>query len=536
MAISRSARQMIFLFCVAVLICGIGHVVFYGLNLFDGYSQFFCCTLAILWALSIQRRITDRKLRDLLILAAAFFILFFLLQLVKYDLTTGEPLRHCLWYAFYIPQMAVAVIAYEIAARVTFRPGHPRPFLRFLPDIVGALIVTGILTNDLHQQAFRFRDGVISEDALAAHGWLYYVFFAWLVLLFVASWLMALRRLKQTTDRRLYRFFPLVPLAAEGLYLALNAAGLTPRIYGIVLWQQGEMFGLFIGAFFESCIQLGMIPANSEYDAFFARTSFPAVIADENGEIVYRTAGADESFVPSPDHEIKKRPIPGGTVKWAVDLGGVRRLARSLEETSRQLETRNAYLESETQIKKERAEVDMRNRLYDEVSRSVMPQLELLDAALQDGTFRTRLPELAVTGAYIKRRSNMVLTAENGTLPGAELATAVMETLEYLRLTGVRTAASSSGAAVYPAEVVTAAYEDFGAVVSDVIGALTDAAVVTDFAEGGLGMRLLLKTSRLPREFPEETETGGVLRRVKTSAEGSDAVLSFSYRKGGEAS
>ena len=93
MAISRSARQMIFLFCVAVLICGIGHVVFYGLNLFDGYSQFFCCTLAILWALSIQRRITDRKLRDLLILAAAFFILFFLLQLARGEYT-AVPAKH----------------------------------------------------------------------------------------------------------------------------------------------------------------------------------------------------------------------------------------------------------------------------------------------------------------------------------------------------------------------------------------------------------------------------------------------------------
>ena len=531
---STSVRHPIILFCVAFLFCGLGHVVFYGIDLADGFVQFFCIALTVIWGLSVWRRVSDRRLCRLLLAAAFFSFLLFLLQAIRYSLVWTPAEETACWYAFYIPQMAIAVLAYEIAVFIRRAPDDPPLSVRLLPAVIGALLVLGILTNNLHQQAFRFEEGFFDDGHIASHGWLFYACYAWMAILLAAAWALPLFRVRSSTDKRLTRFLPLLSLALAGLYCVLYLVGARPRIRGIYVWQLGEVFVFSLAAFFESCIQLGMIPANTNYERFFAMAELAAVIKDEHGTVVYR---GSKPFRDDADTQVNAHPIRGGRVEWAVDLSPLRQLERKLSEASRQLETRNAYLETENLIKREKTELEMRSRLYDNVKTAILPQLTAIDEALcLHRDLAPILPGLALTGAYVKRRANMELSVKDGTLPGAELATAMTESLEYLRLSGVSAAIRCSGDGTYPARLITAAYEEFEGILEENREGMSSLAVFLTCRPDGIRMRLMAAALTVPEGAITDLSDAGITREADLVTEDGGTTLTVCWRKGGEAS
>lgn len=200
------------------------------------------------------------------------------------------------------------------------------------------------------------------------------------------------------------------------------------------------------------------------------------MILDAAGKPVYRTAAAPHPFLQSDTEKLVFHPISGGSVEYLVDISHVQGLNQQLAERTQQIETRNAYIAEATRIKQERAEVENRNKLYDRVSEIAKPQLEQIDRLLdkQGGCGTKELARIAVLEAYIKRRSNMELLAASGPLTAAELISAVTESLDYIRLYGVNTAAGAVGTGVHPSEMVIAAYEHIEAIAEESLDTLSD--------------------------------------------------------------
>ena len=95
----------------------------------------------------------------------------------------------------------------------------------------------------------------------------------------------------------------------------------------------------------------------------------------------------------------------------------------------------------------------------------------LLSVDGDEEQLRRNLAHCSVLNAYIKRRSNMELEAQkNGTLPFKEVVTAVAESLEYVKLTGMETFLSSSGEGVCQAGQIIRGYSAFESVTETVIG------------------------------------------------------------------
>ena len=110
------------LIAAAFLLCGVLHVALYGVFFTESIAQLFCGAAVLVWALSVQRRVTDRRLRRMLLWAAAFMLLYSILQYVNYSLNGGAPdFSRYLWYAYYIPMIAVPLCCFFTALSV-YRP------------------------------------------------------------------------------------------------------------------------------------------------------------------------------------------------------------------------------------------------------------------------------------------------------------------------------------------------------------------------------------------------------------------------------
>ena len=229
-------------------------------------------------------------------------------------------------------------------------------------------------------------------------------------------------------------------------------------------------------------------------------------------------------------------PIQGGSVEYLVDMEQVQRLNQQLLETTQQIKTRNDYIAEENRIKQERAELESRNRLYERISCLVKPQLEQIDTLLgaPEGCGKKELAHAAVLKAYIKRRSNMELLAASGRLTVVELASAVAESLDYVRLCSVNTATSAVGTGSYPAAMVFAAYEQIEGITEKSLDTLTDMIVTIRSDKERLIVRVMLRAESFSYETNGIWQNAeGFSHHASITKEGQDMIIVLAFREGG---
>ena len=526
MRLSKPVVRSIVLILGALMLCGVGHVLLFGVDFLECFPQFFCGVLTLIWAMSVQKRVTDPRLMRLLLLAACALLLFFLLQIARYNLFNKQPvLRIVLWYAYYVPILALAAICFYVAMYVHRPPGVKLHPAWFLITAVCALLAAAVMTNDLHQWAFRFSGGVPSEDY--TYGPLFIIIYAAFGVLLLSAFIIVMHKHRRSPNRE-YRLLPAVAPLAMVAYLLLNVRGMVPRWYGVPFWNVGEVFAFGMVGFLESCIQTGLIPANREYERLFRLASLPAVILDREGRPVMQTAGTEYPFPSDGDREIWSQPITGGSIQWTVDTGDLRRLNEELEETNRQLEARSAYLSAENKTKEEKARLETRNRLYDGITDLLHPQLDQISALLREENFEKQLPRIAVLAAYAKRRSNMELLSADGDLPVEELVLALRESMEYVRLCGVHTAVTAAGTGVFSPALVTEAYDTVERTTEDALSSLRDMMVAVKAEGDVLSVRLLLHGTDLFLRGAPVLNRG----RALLEQDGEDAALTLTFREG----
>lgn len=436
------------------------------------------------WMLSVHRRIINPgSRRDLLRLGSAL-LLYLILQMAKYTwVGSNEVLRRHLWYSYYIPMTLVPLLVLRVA--LCMGSGSSPKVQRavkwlWLP---AAPLMLGFLTNDFHQLAFAFPDGLIRwNDDGARHGILYGLFVVWAAVLLLAFLLILIRNSRVGRIRQRC-WIPLLPLAFGAVCFVVLILWPTAFVFnGHKLLNIGEIFAIMIIGCLEGAVQTGLLPANSGYVTLFAMSSLPAVITDRNYTPVYQTAaenlpGAELCRMteggpcyPSADIHLESVPIPGGYICLQHDLTELNCLNADIRRQMEQIREKNEILRHESETREETLAVEARSALYDRISLSVREPLtaltELLDQANDDEvTFRGQLARISLYAAYIKRRSNMELLAnERERLPFAELITAVRESVEYLRLCGPDVLCAAEGEEDFPAGAVIRAYEAFQAV------------------------------------------------------------------------
>ena len=422
--------------------------------------------LAMAWGFSIAHRTLHRSDRRWLLLGCAMAVLWLFLRAVKYRFFTDHTITRHLWYLYYVPQILAPLFSLFAALQLGRREGDAfsrRWYLLFIP---AALLIGGILSNDLHQMAFRAMPGAATLEADYTHGWVYYLAMTWIVGLLLATGIIVYRKCRVSESRR-YAWVPLcVFLGGFGL-CALSFA----NIYAF--HKMPECFCLTFAAFWESCLQVGLLPTNGHYRYFFSESTVAAQIVDGHGTPVYRAknapdltpdqkeAAAHESLLLNADTRLQSAPVQEGRVYWVEDISKINRIQARLAEINAQLSEENELIQAENALKRQRAQIEEKNRLMDEMIALVRPQLLQINRLLEEGSVQN-LKQVCLLGAYVKRRVNLALICDQkAVVPEDELAHCIREPLTYLTQYGAVCALHQEGKGSVSSRDAQTAYDFF---------------------------------------------------------------------------
>ena len=422
--------------------------------------------LAMAWGFSISRRTLHRDDRRWLLLGCAMAVLWLFLRAVKYRFFSDDTITRHLWYLYYVPQILAPLFSLFAALQLGRREGDALSRKWYLLFIPAALLIGGVLTNDLHQLVFRAVPGAATLEADYTHGWMYYLAMTWIVGLLLATGIIVYRKCRVSESRR-YAWIPLCVFLGGFALCALSFA----NIY--TFHKMPECFCLTFAAFWESCLQVGLIPTNGHYRFFFSESTVAAQIVNGRGEPVYRAknapnltpdqleAAACESILLNADTRLQSAPVQDGRVYWLEDISKINRIQAQLAEINARLSEENELIQAENELKRQRAQIEEQNRLMDAMLSLVQPQLLAINRLLSDKSAQS-LKHICILGAYVKRRVNLALICDKKmVVPVDELAHCIRESLTYLTQYGAVCALHQEGRDSVSSREAQTAYDFF---------------------------------------------------------------------------
>ena len=422
--------------------------------------------LAMAWGFSISRRSLHRNDRRWLLLGCTMAVLWLFLRAVKYRFFSDDTITRHLWYLYYVSQILAPLFSLFAALQLGRREGDALSRKWYLLFIPAALLIGGILTNDLHQMAFRAAPGAVTLEADYTHGRVYYLAMTWIVALLLATGIIVYRKCRVSESRR-YAWVPLCVFLGGFALCSLSFA----NIY--TFHKMPECFCLTFAAFWESCLQVGLLPTNGHYRYFFSESTVAAQIVDGQGCPVYRAknapnltpnqleAGARESILLNTDTRLQSVPVQDGRVYWVEDIAKINRIQAQLAEINAQLSEENELIQAENELKRQCAQTEEKNRLMDEMIALVRPQLHQINRLLEEESVQN-LKHVCLLGAYVKRRVNLALICDKkAAVLADELAHCIRESLTYLTQYGAVCTLHQDGRGDVNSRDVQTAYDFF---------------------------------------------------------------------------
>ena len=422
--------------------------------------------LAMAWGFSISRRTLHRDDRRWLLLGCAMAVLWLFLRAVKYRFFSDDAITRHLWYLYYVPQILATLFSLFAALQLGRREGDALSRKWYLLFIPAALLIGGVLTNDLHQLVFRAVPGAATLETDYTHGWMYYLAMTWIVGLLLATEIIVYRKCRVSESRR-YAWIPLCVFLGGFALCALSFANTY------TFHKMPECFCLTFAAFWESCLQVGLLPTNGHYRFFFSESTVAAQIVNGRGEPVYRAknapnltpdqleAAACESILLNADTRLQSAPVQDGRVYWLEDISKINRIQAQLAEINAQLSEENELIQAENELKRQRAQIEEQNRLMDAMLSLVQPQLLAINRLLSDKSAQS-LKRICILGAYVKRRVNLALICDKKmVVPVDELAHCIRESLTYLTQYGAVCALHQEGRGSVSSREAQTAYDFF---------------------------------------------------------------------------
>lgn len=492
--------------------------------------------LAFAWGISISRRILHRDVRRQLLLGCAMVVLWLFLRAVKYRFFPEDRVTRQLWYLYYVPQILAPLFSFFAAWQLGQREDAVLPPQWYLLLIPAVLLIGGMVTNDAHQLAFVFSPDGTGWEAAYRHGPLYYLAMAWMIGFLLAAMGVIYRKCRRSESRR-YTWVVLCVFAAGATLCLLSFL----EIY--TFHKVPECFCLTFIALWESCLQVGLLPTNQRCVRFFSEATVAAQIADRHGALLYRARVAPQltaeqmraaergAVLLEEDTRLKSAAVQDGRVYWVEDLTQIHRMKARLEEIHAQLAEENALIRAEAGLKRQRAQVEAKRRLFDQLARALRPQLQQMEGLLVDGQPQD-LRRVCILGAYVKRRGNLALICEREPLVSVdELAYCIRESLSYLSAYGVACALHHEGEGEAGGGSLQAAYDFFEDCVEAALPTLSAMMVRVACGEV-LSIRLMLEDAAGLPEMSGYAAAG----RLQEEREDDGWCLTLALDRGGERS
>ena len=415
--------------------------------LFSLLAHVILLSLVIFWGVSIIHRIIRKDLRLYLLIIAIFILFFLVVRMIKYGLTRNDDiLNRYLWYSYYVSQCLIPPTLLLASLSIETKDGKPLKKTWFLIFIPAIILLSLIYTNDLHQLAFIFEYS--ENDFSYKHGIVFYLAIIWEILITIISIIIMIIKCQVSACRKKI-WIP--------IFTFLGCAFISTICFlvNISSFKIPELLCFSCILIIESCIDIGLIPSNINYEKYFYHSMCSAFITDENLQVIYRSksslsldkeqlkAAIISPIMVNKNTRFYGTKIHGGYTFRSEDLSLINEINIGLQEAKQQIKEENDIIEAENEMKKQSAKIDEQKKLYAKVETYTKDEINklnnlLLLKTINEEDFINKMRFACVLAAYIKRRSNLILLSKKDQLMDVdELALSINESISYLSLTNI---------------------------------------------------------------------------------------------------
>lgn len=415
--------------------------------LFSLLAHVILLSLVIFWGVSIIHRIIRKDLRLYLLIIAIFILFFLIVRMIKYGLTRNDDiLNRYLWYSYYVSQCLIPPTLLLASLSIEKKDGKPLKKTWFLIFIPAIILLSLIYTNDLHQLAFLFE--YHNNEFSYKHGIVFYLAIIWEILITILSLIIMIIKCQVSACRKKIW----IPIFT---FLGCVFISTICFLVNISSFKIPELLCFSCILTIESCIDIGLIPSNINYEKYFYHSMCSAFITDENLQVIYRSKSSLsldkeqlKAAIISPimiDKNTKfyGTKIHGGYTFRSEDLSLINEINNGLQEAKQQTKEENNIIEAENEMKKQSAKIDEQKKLYEKVETYTKDEINKLNNILQLKTineedFINKMRFACVLAAYIKRRSNLIILSKKDKLMDVdELELSINESISYLSLSNI---------------------------------------------------------------------------------------------------
>ena len=411
------------------------------------------------WVIYLNKHVVQKKVRQYLTAIGCLMVCWFFLRTVKYHILLDPLGGHICWYLYYIPMILIPTFG---LSATLLMDGAEKKTTKWITGILlffSVVLIVCVLTNDLHQQVFRFEGPVPYSDKNYSYGILFMLIQFWIIACLVIMEILLVKK-SRIPDRK--RFW--LPVIPGLLLLGWNIANLL-RLPFIKTFA-GDMTAiccLLMAAIFQGCILCGLIQTNSRYFELFQATGgLDAEITDNSFRRYYfsgefpelskdlRDSIIAKSSVQERGIRINHLPVKGGHLFWSEDISVLLDQYQDIQEQQEELTARNQLLRKTYKKEAERRKLEEQNRLLNIIQSQTSRQYELLSHYMDKleqtesrEEYELILSKIVVVGTYLKRRKNLMLTrysSREDSLTMADLKQSLAESCENLKLCEIKAA------------------------------------------------------------------------------------------------
>ncbi len=399
------------------------------------------------WYISLKMRIVEKRIQRHLCAVALLLIFWMVVRTIKFG-STNNTIQRYLWYFYYLPMLFIPLEAFVISMSLGNKkqPG----WIKYL-FVLANLLLLLVLTNDIHQRVFIFKDSLLSTKDYT-YGIGYYIVALWMITFAgISLFIMVSKcRLKDS-----WIYLPLFPFVISILY----AIGYVKEVPFVRVWLSDLTVAqcLFFMSMFESCIQSGLIQSNVGYRELFEATTMKAELFNKDFKLLYSSIdnpvtdtnilkkALKEATLLDENTLIKGHDIKHGYIFWQEDISKLVSINKELELTQAELIDTGDVLKVSHEQQERYLRLTEESRLYDLIELDTSEQVKILNEKVQKlkevediNEARFLLGEIIVLGTYIKRKSNLIFIGrEKKVIDIDELKLCLNETSSNLCLCGI---------------------------------------------------------------------------------------------------
>lgn len=313
--------------------------------------------IMIPWAIYIGIRINDFEIRKAIIICLAMVLSWLLLRYLRSHMSNDMLLRY-IWYLNYLPLLFAPILFLNANIVMSMKLNKKTSRITFILLIVSAILFFLVLTNDIFEFAFIFKDG-LDNWSNYSYGWLFYVICLVGFLELIAGIVILIKKNYRQTSKKVLISPVLIFLFIFG-YIACDFVGVSY----VVELDYTLIICLFALILWEVTLRAGLVQNCGRYYALFNNMTFDLALVNKDNEYIYKT---DNFLEENSNTRYSKYDISNGEVILKDDLGVLDKVKKELENRTALLEKNNNTLKHEHKIMTEYYSLASQNEILNEI-------------------------------------------------------------------------------------------------------------------------------------------------------------------------